>query len=259
MMRALVERGLRDQRRAPLTWGGSLGAMGALVAAIWPSIEDTASELIEQYPEGLKEAFGIGELDSVEKYVDAEMLSFIVPLALAFFAVRCVSRMTVGAEEHHYLDTLLSAPVSRRALVVSSFAVTALMSVAILAVVWLLTWLGAALVGAGLDAGTLAEGMINVWPLAMFFAGLATFAGGFAHKQTTVTAIATATLAAMYIVDLAGKLADELEPLRTLSAFRYYGSAINEGIDLSHFAGLTAVAVLLAAAGTTLFERRDIL
>jgi ABC-2 type transport system permease protein len=256
---ALVRHGLWAQRRAPLYWGGSLGALGALVAAIWPSIEDSVGELIEQYPAGLKEAFGIGELDSVEKYVDAEMLSLIVPLALAFFAVRCVSRLTVGAEEQRHLDTLLAAPVSRRALIISSFVVTGLVSASILAVLWLMTWLGAAIAGAGLDGLKLAAGVFNVWPLAMAFAGFATFLGGFAHRQATVAGIATGTLAAMYIFDLAGKLTEDMEPLRAISAFRYYGSAINEGLDLTHVLGLTLAAALLAAAGTVLFERRDIL
>ncbi len=45
-------------------------------------------ELMKSYPDSLKEAFNISELNSVEAYVDAEMLSLIVPLAIAFLAVR---------------------------------------------------------------------------------------------------------------------------------------------------------------------------
>jgi len=96
---ALTLHGLRERRRAPLTWGGGLGAMSALMAAIWPSIEGSMQKLIKSYPSGLKEAFGIQQLDSVEKYIDAEMLSLIIPVALALFAIRCVARATVGAEE----------------------------------------------------------------------------------------------------------------------------------------------------------------
>ncbi len=91
-MRALLRRGLRDHRRAPLTWGGSLGLLSGLILFIWPSIEDSAAELVESYPEGLKEAFGIGELSTVEAYYEAEMLSLIIPLAVAFLAVRTMIR-----------------------------------------------------------------------------------------------------------------------------------------------------------------------
>ena len=63
----------------------------------------------------------------------------------------------------------------------------------------------------------------------------------------------------MYVIDLVGKLADPLEPARAISAFRYYGSAIQNGLDVSHVCGLTLVALVLAAVGAVLFERRDVL
>ena len=91
--------------------------MSALMAVIWPSIQDSMDRLMDSYPTGLKEAFGIERLDSLEHYVDAEMLSLIVPLALAFFAVRCVAAPTVGAEERGHLDALLALPLPRRVLV----------------------------------------------------------------------------------------------------------------------------------------------
>jgi ABC-2 type transport system permease protein len=256
--RALVRQGLRDNRRAPLTWGGGLGAMTALMAALWPSIEATMTKLVEGYPSGLKEVFGIQRLDTIEKYVDVEMLSFVVPLALAFFAVRCAIRATVGAEDRGYLDTLLSAPVSRRVLVASSFAVTGLVAAAILGVIWALTWVAGVTVGGGISGTTLAAGVVNVWPLTMAFAGLAVLAAGCSPRPATVTAVAAGTLVAMYVLDLVGKLADPVAPLRALSAFRYYGSAIQAGLDVSHMIALTLVAIGLATAGALLFERRDV-
>ncbi len=86
---AVVRSGLHFERHAPLTWGGGLGATCALVAAMWPSVADSIGKAVESYPAGIKQAFGIQELNSVEQYVDVEMLSLVVPLALAFFAVRC--------------------------------------------------------------------------------------------------------------------------------------------------------------------------
>ena len=43
-----------------------------------------------------------------------------------------------------------------------------------------------------------------------------------------------------------------------LSAFHYYGSAIEDGLDPAACAGLTIAGVLLATAGCALFERRDV-
>jgi ABC-2 type transport system permease protein len=187
------------------------------------------------------------------------MLSLIVPLALAFFAVRYATRSTVGAEDRGHLDTLLSLPLSRRVLVAGSFLVTGVVLAAILAVIWALTFVTGTVAGTGISAGTLAAGLVNVWPLSMAFAGLAVLAAGVLHRPAPVTAIATGTLVAMYVVDLVGKLTDAIEPLRVVSAFRYYGSAIQSGLDVSHMLGLCAVAATLVAVGAVLFDRRDVL
>ena len=258
-LRAVVRRGLRDHRRAWLTWGGPLGAMSAMMAAIWPSVEGALDEALENYPDALKEAFNIREITTVEAYIDAEMMSLIVPLALAFLAVRVVTRAIAGAEEQRYLDTLLAAPVARGTLVAGAFLVAAVVVAVVLAVTTLLTWIVAVLAGTDASLAVLARGAANVWPLSLLFAGIAALAAGLLHRSAPVTAIATGTLVGMYVIDLVGKLADPVEPLRYASAFRYYGSAIQDGIDPLAFAGLTLAGVALAAAGALLLDRRDVL
>jgi ABC-2 type transport system permease protein len=257
-LRAVVRRGLRDQRRTLLTWGGPLGAMSALMAALWPSIEGSMDQLMESYPEQLKDAFNIRALTSVEAYVDAEMLSFIVPLALAFLAVRVVVRMVSGAEERGHLDIVLTAPVARRTLVAGALLVAAVVVAGVLAVVLGATWLMGTLVGADPSLIVLGRGVANVWPLAMLFAGLAALVTGWAHSGGPVTAICAGTLVGMYVVDLVGKLSEPAEPLRYLSAFKYYGSAIQDGIDPLAFAGLLVAGVLVSVIGALRFERRDV-
>ena len=259
VLRALIRRGLRDRRKAPLTWGISIGALCAFEVAIWPSIENSIGKAVENYPKGLKEAFGIADLNTVEAYLEAEMFSLILPLAIAFFAVRCVADVLSAAEEQHHLDTLLSAPVPRRVLVTAAFGVSAVMVAAVLAVVGTLTWVVGGLVGAGVSAGALAGGLLAVWSLAILFAGLATAGAGFLHRSALVTALAMGTAVAMYVIDLVGKLADGAEFLRWASAFKYYDSPLRDGVDLLACAGLLAVGLACAAVGAVLFERRDVL
>jgi len=257
-LRAVVRRGLREHRRAPLVWGGSLGLMSALMAALWPSIEGSMDELMKSYPDSLKEAFNISELNSVEAYVDAEMLSLIVPLAIAFLAVRIGARAIAGAEERGYLDTLLATPVARPTLVAGAFLVSAVVVAEVLAVITVLTWVTGSLVGAEPSLTVLGRGYANVWPLAMLFGGLALLAAGVLRRAATVTAVAVGTLVAMYVIDLVGKLAESIEPLRDISAFKYYGSAVRDGIDPLAFAALALAGAVLAAAGALLFDRRDV-
>jgi ABC-2 type transport system permease protein len=257
-LRAVIRRGLRDQVRAPLVWGGTLGLMSALMAALWPVVEHSMQDVMESYPSSLKEAFNIAELDSVEAYVDAEMLSLIVPLALAFMAVRIAARAIAGAEERGYLDMLLATPLRRRTLVAGAFVVAAVVVAEVLAVIAAMTVVAGWIAGADPSSAVLARGYANVWPLAMLFAGLALLAAGALHRAAAVTGVAVGALVFMYVLDLVGKLAEPIEPLRAASAFKYYGSAVRDGIDPLAFAGLAAVGAALAAVGALLFDRRDV-
>jgi ABC-2 type transport system permease protein len=227
---AVIRRGLRDQRRTPLTWGGSLGAMTALVAAIWPSIQGSVDQLLRHYPPALKDAFGITELRSVEAYIDAEMLSLIIPFAVAVLGLRVVTRVVTTPEERGWLDTVLAAPVRRSALAAGAFVVSTILVAEVLAVITVMTWLAGTAAGADLSLVVLTRGMANVWPLALLLAGLATLVAGRSHRSAPVTAIASGALVAMYILDLVGKLADGMGWLRWASAFRYAGSAVRDGL-----------------------------
>ncbi len=255
---ALLRTHLYDRRRSVWAWGIPLGLMSAFIVAIFPSVEDSISKAVQGYPQGLKEAFGIGQLSNVEQYLQAEMLSLIMPLALGYLAVRAIASGLTGAAEVGRLDVLLSAPVSRRRLVLAGFLATAVELAAVLLVTGALTGLGSILAGAGLDAGAATAGFANVWPLALLFAGFGVVAAGFSLRTSVVTGSVAGVLVAMYVIDLVGKLDPDLDDLRYLSVFKYYGNAIEDGIDPLAFAGVTAAACLFAALGAWLFERRDL-
>jgi ABC-2 type transport system permease protein len=255
---AVTRRTLRDLRRAPLVWGGALGAFAALEMAIYPSVKDSLTKAVENYPQGLKDAFGITDFGSAAAYLDAEMFSLIVPLALAVFGVRAMVRATVGAEERGWLDVTLTAPLTRSRLVAGAYAGMAGAAAGILAVMAVLAWLAAGIAGAGLAFSDSVAGAAAVWPLVLFFAGLAMLLAGLTRGSAVVTGIAAGTLVGMYILNVTGRAAPSLHDLRYLSAFKYYGSAVRDGIDPLAFAGVSLAGIVLAVAGALLFERRDV-
>lgn len=255
---ALVLAHLSDRRRSLLALGLPLGLMSAFIVAIFPSVEDALSKAIADYPPALREAFGIGGLSNVEQYLQAEMLSLIVPLALGYLAVRAVASGLSGAAETGRLDVLLSAPVSRQRLVAAGFLATAVELLAVLVITGLLTALGSILAGAGLAAGPAVAGFANVWPLALVFAALGIVATGFSLRTSVVTGSVAGVLVAMYVIDLIGRLDPDLSGIRYISVFKYYGNAIEDGIEPLAFCGVTVAAVLLAALGAWLFARRDL-
>jgi ABC-2 type transport system permease protein len=255
---ALVWAQLHERRRSLLSWGLPIGLWAAFVVAIYPSVEEALSKAVASYPEALKQAFGLAELTSVEQYLNAEMLSLIVPLAVGYLAVRSVASGLSGAAESGRLDVLLSAPVSRRRLVASGFSAAALELAAVLAVGLAITMLGSLVSGAGLSFTRALAGFANVWPLALLFAAFGIVVTGWSLRSAVVTGSVAGILVAMYVADLVGRLDTSLDWIRYGSVFRYYGRAIEEGIDPVAFAGVTAVAVAVAALGALVFDRRDL-
>jgi len=255
---ALVLAQLHERRRSLLSWGLPIGLWSAFVVAIYPSVEDALAKAVASYPEALKQAFGIAELTSVEQYLNAEMLSLIVPLAVGYLAVRSVASGLSGAAESGRLDVLLSAPVSRRRLVAAGFSATAVELAAVLAASVLIAMLGSLLSGAGLSFGSALAGYAGVWPLALLFAALGIVVTGWSLHTPVVTGSVAGVLVAMYVADLVGRLDASLDWIRYGSVFRYYGRAIEDGIDPVAFVGVTAVAVTVAALGALLFDRRDL-
>jgi ABC-2 type transport system permease protein len=255
---ALAADKLYERRRSLLSWGLPLGLWSAFIVAIYPSIQSAISKAVTNYPAALKEAFGVGNLSSVEQYLQAEMLSLIVPLAVGYLGVRSVASGLSGAAESGRLDVLLSAPLSRRRLVASDLVATAVELAAVLVLAVILTMLGSAVAGAGLSLGSAIAGYASVWPLALLAAALGVIATGFSLRTSVVTGSVAGILVAMYILDLAGRLDTSLDWVRYGSVFRYYGNAIENGIDPASFLGVIAAAALLAAVGTLLFERRDL-
>lgn len=81
---------------------------------------------------------------------------------------------------------------------------------------------------------------------------------GFSLKTSVVTGAAAGFLVTMYVIDLIGKLDTGLSGIRYASIFRYYGNAVERGIEPAAFLGLTAFGVLLTVVGAVLVERRDL-
>jgi ABC-2 type transport system permease protein len=81
---------------------------------------------------------------------------------------------------------------------------------------------------------------------------------GFSLRTSVVTGAVSGVLVTMYVVDLIGKLDPGLSGIRYASVFKYYGNAIEDGIEPIAFIGVTAVAIIFAAVGAWLFERRDL-
>lgn len=77
------------------------------------------------------------------------------------------------------------------------------------------------------------------------------------HLRTLAVAIPALVPFEMYLVDALGRLSEDLEDLRSASVY-YYGSAVEDGIDWTSFAGVTFAALAFATLATLAGRRRDL-
>jgi ABC-2 type transport system permease protein len=246
---------LRMRIRGALVWGIVPGLyVGAMVAA-YPSLEGQLQ--IENYPEAFREAFGITDLGTVGGFLSAQFFNW-APLILAFFPILVLSGAIAGAEERGTIDILLGNPLPRWQLVLGNFVATAISLLGALAIVGLFAWIAAALAGVDLSFGRAFEAALNLWPICLFFGGLALLCSALFRRRVLAIAVPAAVLFGMYLIDVLGDLAEEVEALQPVSAFHYYGSAITEGIDWADFVGFALAALVLAVLAALAFRRRDI-
>ena len=256
---ALVVHTVRLQRRGAIVWGVVLGLYSAAIVATFPTFGDMQQmdELIQAYPEGLREAFNIEDMGTPEGFLDSQIFS-LAPLALAFFPILASAGAIAGAEERGTIDVLLGNPLSRWQVVVGNFVATALSLLGIVALMGLFIWGMAVLLDVDLSFGTTAEAVLNLWPICLFFGGLAMLCSAVFHRRVLAITIPGVVLFAMYLIDVLGKVSEDLEDLRPASVFYYYGSAIKDGIEWADFGGVTLVALILVLLAVLAFRRRDI-
>ena len=261
---SLILHTMRLQMRSVIIWGVALGLLSVLSVAFFPSLEDQGdqiNQLMESYPPEMRELFGMSEgtdLTTIEGFLSSQVFSFMAPLALAFFPILASAGAIAGAEERGTIDVLLGNPIPRWQLVVGQFVGTAISTVGIVAILGLFTWVPAILLDIDLSLRETAEAVLNLWPLCLFFGGLAMLCSAIFHRRVLAIAIPGAVLISMYFVNALGNTVEDLEDAQPFSVFHYYGSAIEHGIDWQDFGGVTLVALILVLLAVLAFRRRDI-
>ena len=257
---SLVRHLLSLQARGVLIWGFVFGLYSAALTATFTTFAADAEQmdqLLDAYPQGMLDAFGISSLGTVEAFLDSQVF-YLAPLALAFFAILSAASAVAGAEERGSIDILLGNPLPRWQLVVGNFVATALSFLAILAIAGILTWGTALLVDVDLTLATTTETFLNIWPTGLFFGGVALLCSTIFHRRVLAIAIPGFLLFAMFMMNVMGNVSEDLEYLQPYSVFYYYGQVAVDGMDWANFAGITVVVLVLVALAVLVFRRRDI-
>ncbi|MGH3089805.1 MAG: ABC transporter permease subunit [Rubrobacteraceae bacterium] len=250
---------MRLQIKSVLIWGGVLGAYAAAIVASYLSFGDPErmEQIMSAYPPELMDAFGISDFGTIEGFLHGQIFN-LIPLAIAFFPILALSAAIAGSEERGTIDVLLGNPIPRWQLVIASFVATAVSLLLIVVIMGAMMYGTAVLADLDLDFVASVEGVLNLWPISIFFGGLALLCSAVFHRRALAIAVPGFVLLAMYLADTLGRVSEDLEVYRDFSVFYYYGSAITDGIDWAGFFGVSGLAALFSLLAIVVFRRRDI-
>jgi len=256
---ALLAHSLRLQRRAILIWGLALGAMTAMVVSVYPAMGAQLDDMMANYPPEMLAFFGeVNSLSTIQGFLALEVFNVMAPLALAFYAIILGARALAGAEERGTLDLFLGNPLPRWQLVANGFMTITGALVGGAALLGLCTWIPALLAGVDLSFGSVIAATLNLLPLGLCFGGLALLVSALVHRTALAIAIPGAVLVAMYVINALAGVSKAMEPLRPLSIFKHYGSAIENGIAWPSFVVITLIGAAFAGLAAAAFAKRDI-
>lgn len=260
-MGTVYAKALWERRHSLAGWSVAVATLILLEAALWPSMQSMRGleDYLAEFPDALKEMFGIDQMSTGQGFLNAELFSLMLPLMVITYAVGHGARLIAGEQESGGLDLLLVTPLTTTRMLTES-ALALVTGVALLgACVAVSTYLGSLAFGLGIGPRAAANGALAVTLLGVEFGLVALVFGALSGRRSLAVAGTAAVGLLAYVVYLGGAFVDGLADWRRISPFDQALSAGPLGQALPASAGwLVAVPILLVLAALPLWGRRDL-
>jgi ABC-2 type transport system permease protein len=248
---------LKRMRSVLMWWTIGVAVYTIINIAVYPSFKDSMLLEAQNYPEALIRAFGLDNLDQIGPYMYAQVF-LMLPLILAFFPIMTFAGALAGAEERGGLDVLLTQPIRRRSLVLATWIAAVVCVGIVLAATGLLSWLLIVLIGESLGFGETMLAAWSVWPVTVAVGSIGLLLSAALRSRGTVLGASIGIAFLLYLIDVVGKIATELDNIRWVSPFRYFNDVFTHEVPVWHYFLLIGVSLMLLGIAIRVFDRRDI-
>ena len=265
MLRNVLLKTLRDQRRSLLFWAVGLGLLAVTMAAFYPTVRDMGDliqDYVDAFPPELMALFGtdITEITTPAGYLNAELYGLMVPLLFLVFAVAAGSGAVAGEEDRGTLELLLSGPVRRWRVVLEKFGAMVFAGFALGLALWAVLAVSAVPTGLNISLLRLGEGTIAAVLLGLVFGTFALAVGCLRPGRGFSIGVTAALAVGLFVLNALSVIIEVMEPFRLLSPFYYYNAAqpLTNGLDPVHALVLVGIIVVLVPLALIGLERRDL-
>lgn len=256
----LIRHAHHARLHSAVIWGLAIGVTSALMLVTFTAFDASQmTDITKSLSPEMQKIFGFtsSSLSTPQGYLSVEVLGYL-PLALGFFTITAGTRAVAGSEHDRSLDLVLGQPLPRWNIPVAALLASVLGLLEILAIYVAAAWLTALAIGVGLPLGDLLISALGLIPIVALYGGLALMLSAMLRRPGTVTALCGGLLVLGYLANAIAVVVPEVEWLRWLTPFHYYGAPITDGLDLSDQAVLLGGAVVLTLASLPLVARRDV-
>ncbi len=259
----LVARTLADRWRSLLGWGIGLVGVCAVQLAVYPSVRSSGQDMqtfVDQWPEALRETFGLDAYTTGPGFLNTELFSLMIPFILIGVALAAAAAATAGEEEAGTADLLLALPVTRGlVLVAKALALTGAV-VGLAALGWVTLAVGTPLVDLDVSSSGLAAGAVMTGLLGLLYGTLGLLLGALTGRRGVTLGIGVALALGAFLLNALAPLAEWLEPWQDASPFAWALGAepLVNGIDAPRALLLAGLSLAFAILAWLVFRRRDI-
>lgn len=231
---------------------------------LFPSVGATNvdfDQLMESYPEALREAFGIEALGTIEGFLAGELYNFVWVLLLGVYFAYRAGGMIADDIERGRMDLLLSLPVSRSRLLFEKYASLIVPITVVNVVTGVVVYAGTVVIGHPVDPFALVMVHLLSIPYLLACAAIGLVFSVVVDRVDIAQRGALGALFVLYLVESLAASTDQFEALRYLSPTYYYEPTdilVRESYGVTDTAILVGVVIVLLFWSQLLFRNRDI-
>jgi ABC-2 type transport system permease protein len=253
----------RDHWRGLIAWAVGRVLITAVQLWVYPSIRDSAasaSQLVEAFPEEMRQIFDMSTYTTGEGYLNVELFSMVVPLIFIAVGATWGAGATADEEEKGTADLLLTLPVSWGRIVATKIVATVLALALLAAVLTVAVTVGSRLIDMEIEPANVASACLMAGLLGILYAGVGFLVGAMTGRRgVAIGATITLALAAFIAYSLAS-MVDFFENINPANPFEWaLGlNPLANGIDVGYALRLLLLSIVLLVGSVLVFRRRDI-
>ncbi|GAB2644951.1 ABC transporter permease subunit [Prescottella soli] len=257
----LVRLDLLLRRRSLIGFSLGMAAYTFVIVALYPAFRhETGLDKLMSENSTFAALLGIrGSLTSASGWLNANLYTNFLPLVVLLLTVGYGASCIAGQNEDGTLGLVASLPLTRTRIALQKVGAMCLVAVPVSAVTAISVFLGRGF-GLRVDAAALVGVTIAVLLLGIDFGALAMLIGSLTGSRSVALGVASSVTAAAYLVNSLAPVVSWIRPARLASPFFYAvgDGQLVEGVSVTAFVVLSAVAVALSAATVVAFRRLDV-